>query len=112
MNWIGAVSFVAGSWLIGVAVLRRRRLVGAGHISPRDGDARLRELHPSLARIRTAFRPFVFIFLVYVGIKTTLAYFLFDASRYFSIFDLAGFLFLLAAYATWVILRMKHLEGG
>lgn len=112
MNWIGLGSFLAGSWLIGAAVLRRRRFVGGGHVSPQDREPGARALHPSLAKIRTAFRPIVVIFLVYVGIKTTLAYFMFDASRYFSIFDLAGFLFLLVAYGTWVVLRMTYRNGN
>lgn len=112
MNWIGSVSLVAGSWLICAAILGRRRFIRAGRVSRWDGVEAARALHPSLAGIRRAIRPVVSIFLLYVGIKATLAYFMFDASRYFSIFDLSGFLFLLAAYATWVILRMTYRNGN
>ena len=109
MNWVGLLSFCAGAWLIGAALLRRRRVVAAAR--NRQGAA-TSSLHPSLARIRRAFRPIVLAVLAYVGIKATLAYFTFDAGRFFSVFDLAGFLFLLAAYGTWIVLRMKYRDVG
>jgi hypothetical protein len=54
--------------------------------------------------------PLVVTALVFVAIKMSFAYVVLDGGRYFSLLDLGGFLFLLAAYGAWLVLNTRYRE--
>lgn len=54
-------------------------------------------------------RPIILFALVFIGAKVALAYFWLDAQRYFSLFDLGGFLAALTAYGAWVVVSTRYL---
>lgn len=96
---LGLVFWGLGLLLIanGLRAHRRKTEVGAA-----GGSGR--RVSP-LANFGIKARAFIVALLVYTAIKATVVYVVFDGSRMLSILDLAGFLFLLAAYGTWFILR-------
>ncbi len=62
----------------------------------------------SLAVFGAILRPLILCALGYFAVKVTMAYLLLDGGRYFSLFDLGGLLFLLAAYAAWLELQTRY----
>jgi hypothetical protein len=61
----------------------------------------------SLAAFGAILRPLILCAVGYFAVKVILAYLLLDRGRYFSLFDLGGLLFLLAAYA-WRVLQTGY----
>jgi hypothetical protein len=107
-NWTGAALFAIGAWLIFSALAQRGRVL----TTRRKSEAQ--EVIPtnsSLIALGDIFRPLVIIGLIYFAVKVTLAYVLLDGNRIFSLFDLSGLLFLLAAYAIWLIVKTKYREA-
>lgn len=103
--WTGALLFAVGGWLI-LAGLAHRRRVLALRAAPGAGDA---DADPrSLAVFGEIMRPIILFALAYLGVKTTLAFWWLDAGRYLSLFDLAGFLFLLAGYGAWMVMKTTY----
>lgn len=103
---IGVVLFACGGWLLHRAYGQRRRVLAAlgGTLPERKSDIR------SLETFGNVMRPILIGFLIYSGIKSTFLFFAFEAQKVLSIFDLAGFLFLLGSYATWLTLTTKYRE--
>jgi hypothetical protein len=100
-NWIGLTSLLVAAWLLYVAMQQRNRVL-AQMRDAQTGGAAAQPLHPSLVFARDLFRPLVIGALIFLAIKTSAAYLLLDGNRFFSWFDLAGFLLFLAAYgACW-----------
>jgi uncharacterized membrane protein YqjE len=46
--------------------------------------------------------------LAIMALKLVLAYVLTGADRWFSLVDLAGFLFLIGAWSTWLVLKTRY----
>lgn len=108
-NIIGPILFAAGALLIWTALARRnlilaeeRRRKAAGLPDPRAA------LHPSLAIIGEVVPPLMIGALVVMSLKLVLAYAMTGAERWLSLFDLAGFLFLIAGWCTWLVLRTRY----
>lgn len=111
--WTGVLFFAIGAWLLYAAFTQRRRVLAARReAAVRAAADPAGTLHPSLAMLGHIFPPLVIAGLVYVGIKTTLVYVVLQGQRVFSLFDLAGFLFVLAAYGTWLLLKSRYSESG
>lgn len=101
----GAVFFAAGLALIASALLRRRRALAVA----RDPAApKPPELHPSLVLMADIGPPLIIFGLVVAGAQVALAFWMTGGGGVFSLFDLAGFLFLLVAYGVWIKIRTKH----
>jgi hypothetical protein len=100
---VGLLCFAGGAWLLWSAYARRRRAVAAGPLSAPA-------LHPSLQVLGDAMPPIIVLALIIVGAKMALAFAVTDAGQYLSLFDLAGFLFLLAGYGTSVVFRSRYRE--
>lgn len=100
-NIVGLVFFAAGAWMLFSALARRRRVIAAGP------DA-APPLHPSLRMLGDAMPPIILVALGIIGVKVALAILLTEAGQYFSLFDLAGFLFLLAGYGTSLVIRTRY----
>lgn len=102
--WIGFASFAGAAWFIYSALLHRRK----AQVATGSADAAEEPVHNSLAFARDVFPPIVVFFLFYAGLKACLAYFMFGASGLVSLFDLAGFLVLLAGYGFWFTTRCRY----
>jgi len=98
---IGLLCFAGGAWIFWSAYARKRRAVAAGPLSAAP-------LHPSLQILGDALPPLIVVALALIGVKMTVAFAVTEASRYLSLVDLAGFLFLLAAYGTSVVFRARY----
>jgi hypothetical protein len=101
---VGLVCFAGGAWLFWSAFARRARVLAAG-----QGAAP--KLHPSLQAMSDAMPPIIVLALIIVGAKMSLAFLVTDAGQYLSLFDLAGFLILLAGYGTSVVYRTRYREA-
>jgi hypothetical protein len=106
---IGLALFAAGIALLWVGVARRnaiiaelRRLEAAGLPDPRAA------LHSSLAVLGDVAPPLMIGALVIMALKVVLAYVMTGADRWFSLLDLAGFLFLIGAWSTWLVLKTRY----
>jgi hypothetical protein len=98
---VGLLCFAGAGLLVWQAMLRKRRALAAG---PEAAGT----LHPSLQLIGDAVPPIIVVGLIIIGAKMTLAYVVADAGRYLSLFDLAGFLALLAGYGMSVVYRTRY----
>jgi hypothetical protein len=103
-NIIGLLFFAAGAWMLLTALARRKRVIAAGP------DA-APPLNPSLQAMADAMPPIILVALAIVGAKVALAVLLTDAGQYFSLLDLAGFLFLLAGYGASLVIRTRYREA-
>lgn len=101
---VGLVFFAAGAAFLYSALGRRRRVIAAGP------DA-APKLHPSLQALGDTMPPLIVLALGIVGAKMALAFVVSGAQQYLSYLDLAGFLFLLASYGTWVVIRARYREA-
>lgn len=108
-NLIGPPLFLAGAVLMWLAISRRNRIVAQVKALERAGlpDPRAK-LHPSLAIIGEVVPPLMIGALVIIGLKLTLAYAVMGAYDVVSPFDLAGLLFLIAGYGTWLVLKTRY----
>lgn len=106
-HWAGAAMGVAGAWLIWLAVLRRRRATEAA--ARGEGPP---PLHPSLVVMADMGPPIVLFGLVVAGVQAVLAFLITDGGGIFSLFDLAGFLFLLFGYGVWLKIKVAHRIGA
>ena len=101
----GAVLVAAGIALVASALLRRSRALAAAAdaAAPKPPP-----LHPSLAMMADIVPPLIIFGLVIAGAQVALAFWMTDGGGVFSALDLAGFLFLLAAYAVWIKMKTKY----
>jgi hypothetical protein len=105
--WSGLCLFAAGGWLIHAGLGHRRRVLAMR--AALESAAPTAASDPrSLSVFGEIMRPIILFALAYLGVKTSLAFYWLDAGRYLSVFDLAGFLFLLFAYGTWITLKTKY----
>lgn len=104
-NIIGLVFFAAGAWMLLSALAQRKRVIAAGP------DA-APPLHPSLQGMADAMPPIILVALGIVGAKVALAILVTEAGQYFSLLDLAGFLFLLVGYGTSVVIKTRYRDAG
>ena len=111
-GWTGLVLFAIGAWLAYSGLAQRGRVLAARREAVARGEtAEATPLSPSLAMMGEIFPPIIITVLVLVGVKMSLVYLMVGAAnRLFSLFDLAGFLFLLASYGTWIVCTTKFRE--
>jgi hypothetical protein len=102
-NWAGLLMALAGLLLATSAFRRRTAALSAaarGEVAP--------PLNPSLAVLGEIATPVVLGGTAIAGGQVALAFYMTNGGGVFSPLDLAGFLFLLAAYAVWVLIRTRH----
>lgn len=104
--WIGLLTIAVGGWLLISARIHRAR-ASTRQALESHRDAGAGETHPSLAFVGSVFPPFIIAGLAFTGLKTIAAYVMLDGGAVFSLFDLAGFLFLLAAFAYWLVIKTR-----
>lgn len=104
---IGCVFLIGACWLLWSGLAHRRQVRGAAR-----QNAASPTLHPSLAALRD-FLPTLIIFgLGLVGLKVTVLYALLGGGGLISLFDLIGFLLLLAAYGVWLHFSTRYRQVG
>jgi hypothetical protein len=106
-NVMGLVLFGFGAWLAFSAYAHRAGVIAArrGGPTPVEGEA---PGNPQLAVFGEIMRPIILFALGLLAVKTIFAYLVLDGNRWVSLVDLAGFLFLLAAYGSWVAVKTKY----
>ncbi len=99
-NLLGVAFTVVGVWFVYTSVtLRVRRLVERRAAGIHDHEAPATRMFV----FGEIMRPIILFFLAVLAIKAVFAYFWLDAARYFSLFDLGGFIAALAGYGYWVL---------
>ncbi len=106
LHWAGVAMTLAGGWLIWQAALRRQR----GRAAAARGEAPP-PLHPSLELMADMGPPIIIFGLVVAGGQAVLAFLVTGGGGVFSVFDLAGFLFLLFGYGVWVKMKVAYRTG-
>ncbi len=107
-NIIGLALFAVAGVLIYTAIAHRRKVLavlGNTKIEAENDDTI--DVN-SLAIMGKIMPPIIVGILAIVGLKSVFMYFIVDAGRVFSLFDLAGFLALLAAYGLWIVFKTKY----
>ena len=102
-NIAGIVLLLAAAWFVWAGLARRRQaraLAAEGREAP--------PRHPSLALLGEIGPSIVNFMLVIAAIQVAVAFLVSDGGGIFSLFDLAGFLVLLASYGFWVTMKSRH----
>ncbi|MCS6932140.1 MAG: hypothetical protein NZM27_08025 [Acetobacteraceae bacterium] len=111
-NIAGAVMGAAGLALIWQAWTRRRLVIAEARRRAETGEPESGPpLHHSLRMLGAIGPGIVQIGLFIAGGQVVLAYLVTGGSGVFTLFDLAGFLFLLAAYGWWIAIRTRYRPG-
>lgn len=108
--WVGLIALAAGAWLIFSALQQRRQVLEIRRRTGSTGDE-VAEANPSLSVLGAIMPPIIILGLLVAGVQSALAYAVLGAGELFSLFDLLGFLFLLAAYGTWLILKTRYRQA-
>jgi len=111
-NIAGAVMGAAGLALIWQAWTRRRLVIADAERRRAAGEPESGPpLHQSLRMLSAVGPGIVQLGLFIAGGQVALAYMVTGGSGVFTLFDLAGFLFLLAAYGWWISVRTRYRPG-
>jgi hypothetical protein len=103
-NLFGVAFTVVAVWFVYASVtLRVRRLVERRAAGIHDDE----EPASRMFVFGEIMRPIILFFVTVLAIKAVFAYYWLDAARYFSLFDLAGFVGALAGYGYWVVVKTK-----
>lgn len=107
-NWIGAVLTLIGIWLLYSAMAHYRRVLTACRSCTGLTEiGALPKAESPMFVFGEIMRPIILFGLGIFALKATVAYFLLGAGRILSLFDLAGVLFVIAAYGTWLSINTK-----
>lgn len=94
-NLIGLALLVYGSYLLHAALKHRR----SHTLAPASG---------SLAILADIMPPLVIMGIGVAALEVVLAYAMVGSSRWFSLFDLFGVLYGLAAYGLWISIKARY----
>ena len=95
-DWLGLVLFSLGLGLIVSGIAKRRKRM---RVFVRSDDIR-----PEFAAMGAIARPIILFGVGVFALKMTLFYFVLGGQRFLTAFEFAGLLFVLAAYAGWLVL--------
>jgi hypothetical protein len=111
-NLAGVVMAAAGLWLGAQAFTRRRRVIAESRRRQAAGEPETGPPQHRSLQMLGAIGPGIVQFgLCIAGGQVVLAYLITEGSGVFTLFDLAGFLFLLAAYGWWISVRARYRPG-
>jgi len=95
-----------------LAIVRRKKVLAAwrevGIFSAQEGSEGSWPALTTMAVFGEMMRPIMLFVLLLLGVAIASLFVMFDGGTTFSYVDLAGLLFLLAAYATWFALHTKY----
>ncbi|EJW12680.1 hypothetical protein A33M_1831 [Rhodovulum sp. PH10] len=107
--WTGLVFFALGAYLFTAAVLHRRKVLAARAAAVAAGEPVHAKLDlGSVATMGEMMRPVILFFVMVVALQIVALYFFFGGDSVMALTDLVGLLFLFAAYATWMSLRVEY----
>ena len=110
--WTGLVLVICGAVMLYLAIVRRKKVLAAwrevGIFSAQEGSEGSWPALTTMAVFGEMMRPIILFVLVLLGVAIAALFVMFDGGTTFSYVDLAGLLFLLAAYATWFALHTKY----
>ncbi len=110
--WTGAALFMFGAWLIYASFAWRRKVIGVwrqnGILGAITAAGGVEPELSSMAVFGEITRPIILFVLGVIAVKMTIIYIMIDGGEYFSYFDLAGLLFVLASYGNWISQRTKY----
>jgi hypothetical protein len=100
-DWMGSGLIALGLGLIVSGIMKRR--------------ARMRAtagaIRPEFATMGEMIRPLILFAVGIFAVKMTLFYFVLGGERFLTPLDFAGILFVLVAYASWLVLATKRPVG-
>jgi len=99
-DWMGMGLFAVGLGLIGSGIIKHR---GKAQAALPAGAIR-----PEFAAMGEMIRPLILFAVAVFALKITVFYFLLGGSRFLTAFDFAGILFVLGAYAGWLVIATKR----
>lgn len=105
--YLGAVCIVLGCWLIYKALSHRQSVIRI-----RARAAAEQQIPQHLQAMRLGLAPIYVLSILFSGLILTAVWFVVDQNRVLSILDIAGFLFVLSAYAFWMALRIQYSRIG
>jgi hypothetical protein len=107
--WIGIASFTGAAFLLHLGFRHRRRVLALASREELAREHAAAASDPrSLAAMGEIARPIVLLFLGWIGLKTTAAFYMMGGPRHLSVVDLCGFLALLAGYGTLLTLQTRY----
>ncbi len=104
--WLGLAFLSTSGLLLTWAHVHRRRI--QKHWSASTELLETVAPRSSLDALGRNVRPFMYAILIWIGLKTSFIFFAFNGSSVLTLFDLSGFLVLLAAYGIWFTVRTKY----
>jgi len=110
--WTGLALVICGALMLYAAFVRRKKVLAAwreiGIFSAQEGSEGSWPTLSTMAVFGEMMRPIILFVLVLLGVAIAALFVMFDGGTTFSYVDLAGVIFLLAAYATWFALHTKY----
>ena len=107
-NVAGVVLFAIGAWVLFSAMRRRNRAVAAWRDAQAKGEHIDVYTSKKFALTSSIARPIVLVMLLMAALEVAGSYLAMGGSRLFSVLDLAGFLFVLAAYGVWFTISTRY----
>ncbi len=108
---IGIILICVGTWML-VSALNQKKRVLETRMSRENQNLGLetRPTHPSMQMMGDILPPLIRFGLGTLGFMFVILYLVMDESKYFTLFDLAGLLYMLTAYGVWITLTTSYRE--
>lgn len=108
---VGTILTIVGVWMLISALGQRKRVLEIRQ-SRVDHNLGLetKPTHPSMQMMGDMLPPLIRFGLGTLGIMFIILYLVMDQSKYFTLFDLTGILFMLTSYGVWITLTTKYRE--
>jgi hypothetical protein len=106
--WIGVVLFAAAVGLVVSAIVHKRKVLAARAAAAARGVPPAETVPFSVGALGEGMRPLILLFLASAAAMMVLLFVLPGGDDALSLFDLGGVLAALAAYGTWMSLRVSY----
>ena len=100
-DWMGLGLFAVGLGLVVSGIIKRRARAAAP----------IGAIRPEFAAMGEMIRPLILFAIAVFALKITVFYFAFGGARFLTRLDFASILFVLVAYAGWLIVATKRPAG-
>ena len=106
---VGTILTIIGVWILMSAFGQRKRVLETRQ-ARLDSNLGLetKPTHPSMQMMGDMLPPLIRFGLGTLGIMFIILYLVMDQSKYFTLFDLTGILFMLTSYGFWITLTTKY----